>query len=273
MIKLLDILLELKAVHNLDMIDTSRRYTIFWNNGDLTAMPPEYSSPLTLTKLIQLSVDPNKQLVRIADYDDWSSFKGILSNQQAVKDLIRAKLITADWNIEISMTDLKKTIGSFKVKDFLKYDASFTKTIPVAFHGTTTRELKSIQRLGVVPPSATDREMLKWDSYYQDDSADKTYWSIDFSRAEYYAGHAAQLYQNNGISAKPIVVEIRDWPISNITADDDFKSNMGMIQMLASMQKGKPIDLNSPIQSIRSTSQFAIKGRVPANKIVKIHKI
>ena len=170
------------------------------------------------------------------------------------------------------MTKLDKNIGSFKVKDFINYDASFSKTITVAFHGTTTRELKSIQSLGIVPPSATDREMLKWDAFYGPDSQDKTYWSIDYQRAAYYADHAVESYKKMGIKTKPIVIEVDNIPMSMTTADDDFQSNMSMIQMLTVMQHGK-VDKESAIQSMRMTSQFAVKGRLPASLITKIHTV
>lgn len=274
MIKLANILKELKSMPNFDGIDTSKPFTMFWSDGDLAPAREGGGPPwLSMKKTISMQINTKLKQIKIFDYDDWSSFKDILRMQQAVKDLIRATPVNDSWKITITMTKLDKNIGSFKVKDFINYDASFTKTIPAAFHGTTTRELKSIQSLGVVPPSATDREMLKWDAFYGPDSQDKTYWSIDFSRAEYYAGHAVQQYKEKGIKSKPIVIEIRDWPISNITADDDFQSNMSQLQLVTALMTGKKIDANNPITSIRSTAQFAIKGRIPANKIVKIHKL
>lgn len=273
MIKLRDILKELKSIKNLDKVDTTKPYTVIWNNGDLVAMIPGTQPPLEFSKLIPMNIDTKKKSIQVQDWDDWSSFKDVLRMQQAVKDVLRAKLADTSWKIDVTLTDLEKNIGSITVKDFLNYDATFTKTIPVAFHGTTDRELESIQSLGIAPPSSIDRELLKWDEFYGPDSQDKTYWSIDFNRAEYYAKHAAELYKKKRKKANPIVIEIHNWPISNVTADDDFQSNMSMIQLVAALQKGKKIDTTSPIQSIRSTAQFAIKGRVPANKIVKIHKV
>lgn len=273
MIKLQDILNELKSTKNLDKVNRNKPYTIIWNNGELVAMTKESQPPLSMSKLIPMEIDELKKSIRIQDWDDWSSFKDVLRMQQAVKDVIRAQIADENWKIDITLAELDKNIGSFKVSDFLAYDATFTKTIPIAFHGTTDKELASIQSLGIVPPSATDRELLKWDTFYGPDSQDKTYWSIDFTRAEYYAKHAAELYKKKRKKANPIVIEIHDWPISNVTADDDFQSNMSMIQLVAALQKGKKIDTTSPIQSIRSTAQFAIKGRVPASKIVKIHKV
>lgn len=272
MIKLKDILVELKSIKNIDKIDTTKQYHIIWNNGDLVAMSPGAMPPLTLGKMFPMNVDPSKKIVKLQDYDDWSSFKDILKMQQAVKDLLKAKLIDMSWKVDIPMSDVKKNIGSLKIADFLNYNATFSNTVPKAFHGTTDKELESIQKIGVVPPSKTDREVLKWTQFYGEDSEDKTYWSIDFDRAKYYADHAVEMYKKMGIKAKPIVIEINNWPMSMTTADDDFQSNMSMIQLLAAMQHGK-IDTKSAIQSIRMTSQFAIKGRIPASKIVKIHKV
>jgi hypothetical protein len=227
---------------------------------------------MEIGNIFPMKVDPSKKIVELQDYDDWSSFKDILKMQQAVKDLLKAKLIDMTWKVDIPMSDVKKNIGSLKIADFLNYNATFSDTITKSFHGTTDKELASIQKIGVVPPSKTDQEILKWDNFYGPDSKDKTYWSIDFDRAKYYAEHAVGLYDRMGIKTKPIVIEINNWPMSMTTADDDFQSNMSMIQLLATMQHGK-LDTKSAIQSIRMTSQFAIKGRVPASKIVKIHKV
>jgi len=273
MIKLTDLLSELKSLRGIDEIDTTKPYTLIWNNGDLMAMSPNSQMMPSLAKNFPLRINPDEKLVELVDYDDWSSFKDILKMQQAVKDTLRAKLIDMSWKVNIPMTDSKKNIGSLKMSDFLNYNATFSNKIPKAFHGTTDKDLESIQQLGIVPPSKTDRETLKWTQFYGEDSENRTYWSIDFDRAAYYAKNAVAMYKRLGIKAKPIVIEINNWPMSqNVVADDDFQSNMSMVQMLAALQHGG-VDKDSPIQSIRMTSQFAIKGRVPASKIVKIHKV
>ena len=274
MIKLTDILKELKSIQNIDKVDTSKDYTLIWNNGDLVAMIPGTMPPMSFAKNIPIRIKPDTKTIELVDYDDWSSFKDILKMQQAVKDTLRAKLVDMSWKVKIPMPDTKKNIGSFKMSDFLNYNATFSDKIPKAFHGTTDKDLESIQQLGVVPPSKTERETLKWTQFYGEDSENRTYWSIDFDRAKYYADNAVQMYKKLGIKAKPIVIEIHDWPMSqNVVADDDFQSNMSMVHLLAAMQHGGKIDPNSAIQSIRMTAQFAIKGRVPASKIVKIHKV
>ena len=272
MIKLKDILKELKSIQNIDQIDTTKPYTIIWNNGDLVAMTPGAVPPMVINKIFPMRVEPVKKIVKLQDYDDWSSFKDILKMQQAVKDMLKAKLIDMTWQVDIPMSNVKKNIGSLKIADFIQYDATFSKVVPKAFHGTTTKDLESIQKIGITPPSETDKEILKWDKFYGPDSQDKTYWSIDYQRAAYYADHAVESYKKMGIKTKPIVIEVDNIPMSMTTADDDFQSNMSMIQMLTVMQHGK-VDKESAIQSMRMTSQFAVKGRLPASLITKIHTV
>ena len=272
-IKLKDILKELKSIQNIDKVDTTKQYTIIWDNGDLIAMTPETAPPMKFGKIFPMSVDPKKKLIKLQDYDDWSSFKDILKMQQAVKDMMRANLADLTWKVDIPMSDVKKNIGSLKIADFIQYDASFANVIPKAFHGTTSYDLENIKRLGIVPPSKHDNEILKWDSFYTEDSPDKVYLSTDFNRAEYYARHAAELYKKKKIKATPIVIQIDNLPTDRIVADDDFKSNMSMIQLIAAMQTGKQVDTDSYIQSIRGTSQFGYKGRIPASMFTKIHKV
>ena len=95
------------------------------------------------------------------------------------------------------------------------------------------------------------------------------YLSTDFDRAQYYADHAAMAYNDRGIDAKPVVLQIDNLPTDRIVADDDFLSNMSFIQMLSAMQTGKNIDPKSYIRYIRSTSQFGYKSRIPWSMISK----
>lgn len=267
------LILELIDAKNLDKVDKTKKYTVIWNNGHVNAVTAGSPGIIpSLAKSFPIDINPTTNSIRLIDFDDWSSFKDILKMQQAVKDIIRLKLIDSSWNISIPMSDANINIGSSKVGDFLKYDSSFTKVIPKAFHGTTVKDLKNIELMGITPPSKTDKEILKWNSFYSDDSQDKTYWSIDYERAAYYARHAVELYKKHGIRTTPVVIEVNNLPVANITADDDFKSNMSMVQLLMAMQ-GKKSDADSYLQSIRGTSQFAYKGRVPASMIVKIHKV
>ena len=120
MIKLRDILKELKSIQNIDKIDTTKPYTIIWNNGDLVAMSPGATPPMVMGKIFPMMIDPSKKIIKLQDYDDWSSFKDILKMQQAVKDMLRAKLADMTWKVDIPMSDVKKNIGSLKIVDFLK---------------------------------------------------------------------------------------------------------------------------------------------------------
>ena len=267
------IISELIDTKNLDKVDKTKKYTVIWNNGHVNAVTKGDPGIIpSLAKSFPIDIDPTTNSIRLIDFDDWSSFKDILKMQQAVKDIIRLKLIDDSWKVSMPMANAEINIGSSKVSDFLKYDSSFTKVIPKAFHGTTVKDMKNIESMGITPPSKTDKEMLKWNSFYSDDSQDKTYWSIDYERAAYYARHAVELYKKHGIRTTPVVIEVNNLPVANITADDDFKSNMSMVQLLMAMQ-GKKSDADSYLQSIRGTSQFAYKGRVPASMIVKIHKV
>jgi hypothetical protein len=75
MIKLRDILNELKSTKNLDKVNRNKPYTIIWNSGELVAMTKESQPPLSMSKLIPMEIDELKKSIRIQDWDDWSSFK------------------------------------------------------------------------------------------------------------------------------------------------------------------------------------------------------
>ena len=63
MIKLKDILTELKSIQNIDKIDTTKSYTIIWNNGDLVAMSSGAKLPMEIGKIFPMRVDPSKKIV------------------------------------------------------------------------------------------------------------------------------------------------------------------------------------------------------------------
>jgi hypothetical protein len=48
---------------------------------------------------------------------------------------------------------------------------------------------------------------------------------------------------------------------------------MSMVQLLASLSSGKETDPKSYLKSIRSTSQFGYKGRIPWSMITKTHYV
>ena len=283
MIKLTDILREYRSVEGIEKYlndlksDPKLPANIMWHDGDVIVSSGQFNyldSMKFMTRSagrnpVNMRVDPSKKSVKISDYDDWSSFKTVPRFQQAVKDLVRLKLIKPTFKIEIGMSDAKAILGKADVKTFLNYDASYANVIPRAFHGTTAYDLKTIKRLGIVPPSQHKHEILKLNDFYTEDSPDKVYLSTDFDRAQYYADHAAMAYNDRGIDAKPVVLQIDNLPTDRIVADDDFQSNMSMVQLLAAMQTGKEVDPKSYIRSIRGTSQFGYKGRIPWSMITK----
>ena len=280
MIKLTDILREYRSTKGIEKYLNDLKSNpklpanILWHDGDVVVSPEQADQMKFMTRsvgrnAVNMIVEPAKKSVKIRDYDDWSSFKTVPRFQQAVKDLLRLKLIKPTFKIEIGMSDAKAILGKADVKTFLNYDASYANVIPKAFHGTTAYDLKTIKRLGIVPPSKHEHEILKWDKFYTEDSPDKVYLSTDFDRAQYYADHAAVAYHDRGIDTKPVVLQIDNLPTDRIVADDDFQSNMSMIQLLAAMQTGKEVDPKSYIRSIRGTSQFGYKGRIPWSMITK----
>jgi hypothetical protein len=277
MIKLLDLLYEYKSVNGLDKFSTTKDNDIVWVDGDVYVNPfndVELTMQLGLKTVVILKINTSKRTVTIRDFDDWSSFKEINKHQQAIKDLIRLKMIDDRYMLKITMADVQKNLAVNvpTIKTFLEYDASFSKVIPRAFHGTTTHELENIKRLGILRPSQTDSEILKWSAFYDDQSPDTVYLTIDFSRAEYYANHAVETLKNyHGIKAKPIVIQIDNLPVDAVVADDDFKNNMGMISFLQKMRTGKGSD--TYVRSIRGTSQFGYRRRIPPSMITKIHKV
>jgi len=281
MIKLKDLLVEYRSVKGLDTFDSSKENVVFWSDGIIMINPEKpmdaASAMRTLTSKftgpISIQVDPVKKFVTIFDYDDWSSFKTVPSFQQAIKDLVRLKLVKPNYGLRIGLSNTTKNLGKSTVNALLKYDASYSNTIPRAFHGTTVKDLETIKRLGLVPPSKNKYSVLKWDAFYTDDSPDNIYLSTDFERADTYARHAVGKYKEIGIKTKPVILQVDNLPIDNVVADDDFRSNMSMVHLMSVFQTGKKVDPDSYMSSIRSTAQFGYRGRIPASKITKIHKI
>jgi prepilin-type processing-associated H-X9-DG protein len=286
MIKLIDLLREYRSTKGVDVYlkqlqsEPDAEAIVLWLDGHVIVNGNAADTFKILkshsgghNRNVNLKIEPKKKEVRIYDYDDWSSFKTVPKFQQAIADLVRLKLIKPNYKIEIGLTDAKKILGKNDVKTFLNYDASYVDTIPRAFHGTTSKDLENIKRLGIVPPSKHDHEILKWDSFYTEDSPDKIYLSTDYDRARYYADHASRIYYEKGIKADPIVLQIDNLSTDRIVADDDFKSNMSMIQLLAAMSSGKKVDTDSYLTSIRSTSQFGYKGRIPWSMVTKTHYV
>lgn len=160
MIKLSKILNELISI---DEIPKDYKI-IFWNNGKIFF---DYEKNLQLSfDAIRLYIDKNKKQLQFYSMDDWSEIRQIKKIQQALKDLIKAKIIDLSWTIIIP--DKKSTVrslGSVNIKNILKLDFDFNKYIPYSFHGTSTRYLPYILKNGILARSKT-KTKPNWKSGY-----------------------------------------------------------------------------------------------------------
>jgi len=274
MIYFKDILNELIKVNNIEDIlaakNNNKEMFLYWNNGIVGTDPNEIHS--MGFNGIGCIVNFKDKLVRFFLMDDWSDFKYILRIQNFIKDLIKASFISKDWKIKIGNEKATKiNLGGSTISDLLKYDASFTKNIPIAFHGTADYYLDKIKKLGILPPKY-DASIKNWETGYLNDSDDKVYLTIDYDRAKAYAEQTVSALENQGIKSKPIIVELRDIPLSFVDADDDFISGVGTLQLLNYLKTGKLTIPKNYIASIRNSSQFAYKGIIPKKHIRKIYK-
>lgn len=282
--KLSKILLEYRSTKGVEQYlqnlkkNPNQEALVAWNDGDIIVNPTAQDSMQMSIKAftrntIGMKLKPSKKLVTIVDYDDWSSFKAVPRMQQAIKDLVRLKLIHPTYKIQVGISDAVKNLGKGTVQAFLDYDSSYSSNIPRAFHGTTEYDLESIKKIGITPPSKNPNAIIKWEEFYTEGSPDTVYLSTDYDRAAYYARHAKDLYKRKGIKTKPIVLQIDNLPIDRVVADDDFRSNMSMVQFLAAVRSDKKVDPNSYIASIRGTAQFGYKARIPPSMITKVHNV
>jgi len=274
MIYFKDLLNELIKVNNIEAIrDAKKNNTeilLYWNNGIVGTDPNEIHS--MGFNGIGCIVNFKDKLVRFFLMDDWSDFKFILRIQKFIKDVMKAGFIEKNWKINITgEKSTKINLGGSTIADLLKYDASFTKNIPISFHGTSDYYLDDIKRFGIRPPK--DRPIIKnWDTGYIDDSSDQIYLSIDYDRAHSYAEQTVSKLKENEITSKPIVIELENIPLAFVDADDDFIESAGMLQLLSFLKTGKAKIPNDYVASIRSSSQFAYKGRIQKKYIRKIYK-
>lgn len=265
-------LLELLSIANKEDILTAKRnkekIQIMWDKGNIfTQFGNTYSF-----STINLVLDFSKKLIRFWPMDDTSDFKFIQKLQNALKDLIKAEII--DLTYTVNIVDKKSTvknIGSVKLKDVLDYDSSFTKKIPFAFHGTTSKYLPLIKKFGLVP--LYKLYLLgydigqNFDKFYTEESEENIYLSIDYDLASQYARQVSKK-----IGGAPIIVMVKDLDISAVDADDDLLNNVGSAQLL-NLIMGTGTKYNNYIDSIKANSQFSFKGRIPFSKIHKIEKI
>lgn len=269
---------ELKDIQNIESLDkSSERQNIVWSHGTLYINPDRMD--LFRGKIlfpVQFILNFKKKEVLTFPMDDWSDFKNIKAMQQAMMDMIRAKIIDKNWKAIIgSEGSTKKTLGSTKVGEILKLDFDFNKYVPFAFHGTSDFYLEEIERFGL-EPSTESMSRPNWNMGYTDYSEQNVYLSIDYDRAKYYAKHTVEFLKKElNIKSKPIVVQINKLPMKNVVADDDLLTNMGRLQLLFFIHKNskKESDLTKPISGIRISGQFAYKGTIKPNMITKIHKV
>lgn len=244
-------------------------YQIIWSNGKLV-INPDYKKIFTDSDFlfpIAVNVEQKHKLLKMRPMDDWADLKIIKKIQQMLNDMKKSKLITDDWTCQISNDkETKRTLGSNKVGAILKYDANLTDIIPFAFHGTTSNHLEDIKRFGLTSTKRTDAKK-NWKKGYTHQSDDMVYMTMDYDRALYYARNACE--ENGGT---PIIVEVKNLPVSMITLDDDFLT-MGSLRLMMLLKTGKSIDSNTTnyVQGIRMSGQFAVTQRIPPTMITKIY--
>lgn len=271
-------LLELYKVIRLEAIlkakENKEQIFVAWDKGKIS---PITGSPTNQEDLemyasmssIKLRLDFAKNVINFNPMDDRSDFRFIKKLQQAVGDLIKAKIIDESWKLNIH--DVNKNLGGGSIKKLMAYDANFDKVIPICFHGTTDLYLDTIQRFGVMPPNELEKMgydlAQQHEKFYTEESTDNVYLTIDYTQAEYYARNAAE---HSG--GKPIIITFKDLDVSKVDADDDIINNVGFAQLILKLS-GQGSDYNTYIDGIRANSQLSYKGRIPANKISRITKV
>jgi hypothetical protein len=249
-----------------------------WSNGDLVVNPTNDDRlKLGFRNAIYMEIQQDKKTIKITPFDDWADTKIALRVQQALKDMIKSKIIDETWNcIIMQEKTMKRSLGSKKVKDIIKMDYSYVDVIPFAYHGTSDYFLSQIESKGLMPREESGEDEI-WDKGYTNRSQENVYMTTDYARARYYADYAVDsLKDNKDIKSKPIIVQVQNLPTSSIVMDDDLITNMGMLQMLAFLNSGKSKEEfargASYITGIRQSGQFAVMGRIPASMITKIYK-
>ena len=219
-----------------------------------------------------LQIDRKRKIVRISPMDDWADVKIIKKLQAALKDLIEEKVITEDWTgiiLDAKLTE--RSLGSKKVKDILNFDSSFKDKIPYAFHGTTKWHLDRILKEGIAPRNVTTVDP-NWKKGYAKFSPKQIYLTIDYNRALYYANQAVEALKNKDVKTTPVVLEIKDLSTKHLVADDDFDNNVSILQLVQMVTNGTTDEQEKGyIRSIRSTGQFALKGKIEPSQITKVY--
>jgi hypothetical protein len=248
-------------------------YLVLWSSGRLYIDPKMQRLPAEVQMSFPLGaqVHPGEKLVTLRPMDDWADLKIVRKLQQMLGDMVKAGIIDGSWECEVaSGKETKRTLGSKRVRDILAYDASLSERIPIAFHGTTSKNLPGIERFGIAPTKRTGGEgRQNWDRGYAEQSGDVVYMTMDYDRALYYARHACE--ERGGA---PVVIEVRDIPVSMVTVDDDFLNNMGSLRLMWMLKTGKDPAAGgtSYVQGIRMSGQFAVTQRIPPSMFAKIYK-
>ena len=93
---------------------------IFWKNGKITI---DNNDMEMLFDSIIFQVDKESKELYYYTMDDWSEIRSIKHIQQALKDLIRAKIIDLTWIVTIeSKKNTIRSLNSNKVKDIIKIE-------------------------------------------------------------------------------------------------------------------------------------------------------
>lgn len=240
---------------------------IFWKNGKVAFDTTDIEM---LFDSIIFQVNKESKELYYYTMDDWSEIRSIKHIQQALKDLIRAKIIDLTWIVTIeSKKNTIRSLNSNKVKDIIKIDTSFSSKIPFCFHGTSTEYLPHILKNGIVARK-NSKTKPNWEKGYISVSQNNIYLTIDYQRAFYYAQKTVTANKQQGIISKPVVIMIKDLDSKFAITDDDYftHGNLSLLQFLRTGKKAK----DSFVQGIRNTSQFAYSKSIPVNKIYKVFK-
>ena len=267
-----DFLNELKSFNHRDGNDDFA----MWSNGDLVVNPSNDDRlSMGFRNAIYLQLQKDIKTVKITPFDDWADTKIALRVKQALADMIKSKTIDTTWKCVIMRDkETKRSLGSSKVKDIINTDYSYADVIPFAYHGTSDYFLEEIKSKGLMPRDESNVKK-NWDKGYTNRSQENIYLTTDYNRARYYADYAVDSLKKRKITSKPIIIQLKDLPTSNVIMDDDLITNMGMLQLLALMNSGKSKEdfakKASYITGIRQSGQFAWMGRIPTSLITKIY--
>jgi len=252
--------------------DLDDDYHVMWHQGSIFVNPTQ-ADTLKVFYALHFLCQPKVGKVSISPLDDWSDTKIVRAIQQALSDMIKAGLIEPGWTLTVS--DEKETahsFGSTVVSDVIQLDANYAQTIPICFHGTSSDRIKDIMRLGLwsrraLNKLAKHRGQQNWTKGYTANSSDRLYLTTDWDRAEYYAAIAADAAEKRGAKgAKPVVIEVRDLPVSYVSTDDDYETGQGSMNIMQ-MLRGQDPSKHDYVKSIRNSGQFSVLWHLPPSML------